>query len=46
MKKKILGVGVVLILILMLVLLIINVFTVTGEVWFKIGKLVVYKEAI
>lgn len=31
---------------LMLILLIINIFTITGEVWFKIGNIIIYKEAI
>lgn len=31
---------------LMLMLLVINVFTVTGEKWFEIGSVIVYKEAI
>lgn len=31
---------------LMLILLVINVLTITGEVWFKIGDLIIYKEAI
>lgn len=31
---------------LMLVLLIINLFTITGEVWFSMGNFIVYKEAI
>ena len=31
---------------LMLILLVINIFNITGEVWFRIGSVVIYKEAI
>ncbi len=31
---------------LMLMLLVINIFTITGEKWFEIGSVVIYKEAI